>query len=150
MAPLETLAQQVEWTGSNFAYNLGFIPDDKLDWKPAPTALSALEIVNHTTEALAKMSSVLRGGKYEAEVVVARTREEAQNQIRACAALFAQTLRELHAENFNETVELPWGEFPKIAAASMDVVEIAHHHGQIAYIQTLLGDTQSHFEEMGN
>ena len=149
MHPLEMLAQQVEWTGDNFAYNLGFIPDDKLDWKPAPTALSALEIANHAAEALLQMSSVLRGGKYETDFAATTTRQSAQNALRESAAQFAQTMREMKPEEFEQIVVLPWGEYPKIAAASMDAVEIVHHHGQIAYIQTLLGDTTSHFEMLG-
>ena len=33
---------------------------------------------------------------------------------------------------------------------SIAVIDAVHHHGQIAYIQTLLGDKESHFFEMGN
>ncbi len=150
MHPLETMAQQIEWAGGNFAYNLGFIPDDKIDWKPAPHAKSALEIVNHTAEALLKMSSVLRGGKYQADFVATTTRAAAQSAIRESAAQFAQTIRGLKPEEFEQIVVLPWGECSKNDAVSLNAVEIAHHHGQIAYIQTLLGDTVSHFEEMGN
>ena len=148
MHPLEGVVWQVEWAGGNFAYNLGFIAEDKINWKPAPSAPSALEVANHTVESLAKMSSVLRGASYDANVdfAPATTREQAQIAIRTQSALFAQTVRGLRAEELDDKVVLPWGEHTKAEAAGMDAIEIVHHHGQIAYIQMLLGDTESHFE----
>lgn len=149
MSPLEMLAWQIEWTGGNFAHNLGFIDEDKFNWKPAPTALSALETANHTVEALSQMCSVLENGEYVSDVAPATTREEAQQKIRAAAQRFAQTIRNIKPEEMDEKVQLPWGEQTKAEAAAMDAIEIVHHHGQIAYIQTLLGDTTSHFEMFG-
>ena len=42
MHPLDGLAGQTTFFSRNIGHNLDFIPDDKLDWKPAPSALSAL------------------------------------------------------------------------------------------------------------
>ena len=53
MKPLEGLAETATWAGKNTAYNLQFIPADKLAWKPAPTAKSALEIAHHLIRAWA-------------------------------------------------------------------------------------------------
>ena len=47
-------------------------------------------------------------------------------------------------EHKGKTLKLPFGEFPLSQAVSMPVVDLIHHHGQIAYIQTLLGDTEDH------
>ena len=60
MVVMEVLARQVIWACENIACNLKFIPADKLEWKPAPGAKSALEIVNHAAEVLHRMSRVLK------------------------------------------------------------------------------------------
>ncbi|HTE20118.1 MAG TPA: hypothetical protein VK689_17270, partial [Armatimonadota bacterium] len=60
MHPMEVPAQQMLWASKNAAYNLSFIPEDKLNWKPAPTANSALEIVNHVAFYIRAMIPVLQ------------------------------------------------------------------------------------------
>ena len=42
------------------------------------------------------------------------------------------------------------GSFPFARAVSFPVIDAIHHHGQIAYIQSLLGDAETHFYEMAN
>src|SRR5438270_10212180 len=64
MHPLDGLARMTEFAGNNLAYNLQFIPADKLGWKPAPGAKSALEIVQHVTGALNSLRPILTGGAY--------------------------------------------------------------------------------------
>lgn len=150
MSATEGLASQMEWAGSNLAYNLKFIPDDKLDWKPVQTAPSALEIVNHLGDALSRMRSQISHNEYASNIILATNREEAQNLVREETAKYAQMLRDTPPAQLDEMVTFPWGEFSKARLAEMMSVEVSHHHGQIAYLQMLLGDTQSHFEEMGN
>jgi uncharacterized damage-inducible protein DinB len=150
MNAMEALAAQMEWAGRNFVYNLKFIPDDKLDWKPAETAPSALEIVNHMADSLSRVRTRITGGEYEPNIILATNREEAQALIHEEIGLYAQMLRATSNEELEQTVTFPWGEFSKAKLAEMMSIEVSHHHGQIAYIQMLLGDTESHFEEMGN
>ena len=54
-------------------------------------------------------------------------------------------LRSLTEEQLNSTVKFPTREMPMQFAMRMPVTEILHHHGQITYIQLLLGDTENHF-----
>lgn len=147
MNPLEGLARIVEWCASNTAYNLQFIPDDRLNWKPAPTAKSALEIVNHVAHPLKGMTPVMRGDAWSVPPFEpATTLAQAQDLLRTSAADYAAALSQVSMEDLHRTVHLPFGDMPLVRAASLSVVEIAHHHGQIAYIQTLLGDTDDHFQ----
>jgi hypothetical protein len=46
-------------------------------------------------------------------------------------------------------VRLPWGEVPFAELAVMRVLDVIHHHGQIAYLQALLGDKEVDFFEDG-
>ena len=147
MNPMESLAIQAEWTARNLAYNLDFIPADKLAWKPAPTAKSALEIVNHTAGAFKGMQPVLSGGSYgPAPFAPATTAAEARELIVGAATEYAAALRALSPEDLGKTVQLPFGTFPLGRCATFPVFDVMHHHGQIAYIQTLLGDTEDHFD----
>ena len=145
MNPMEGMARQMEWAGRNTAYNLDFIPDDKLGWKPAPTANSALEIINHVAGFITAMQPVLKGGEFGAPgFTPATNRQQAKDLITRSTREFAAALQTLTPEDLGRTINLPFGQFPLARAASFPVVDLIHHHGQIAYIQTLLGDTESH------
>lgn len=146
MHPLEGIARLAEFAGNNIAYNLEFIPADKLAWKPEPTAKSALEIVHHVSNFLVGMAGMLSSGTF-APPQEAEPGDLASGQalIRNATGTYVQALLGLDPARLGETVELPFGTFPLARAASMPAFDLIHHHGQIAYIQTLLGDEESHF-----
>ncbi len=150
MSALETLAGQATFAGHNMAYNFDFIPEDKFDWKPAPEADSALAIANHVAQPLSGMLSMLENGEFKPEFTPATNREEAKQLVIRLSDAYAAKLRSLSPQDTEGTVQMPFGgEWPKMRALSVPVIDLIHHHGQIAYIQMLLGDTVSHFEEMG-
>ena len=150
MSALETLAGQATFAGHNMAYNFDFIPEDKFDWKPAPEADSALAIANHVAQPLSGMLSMLENGAFKPEFTPATNREEAKQLVIRLSDAYAAKLRSLSPQDTEGTVQMPFGgEWPKMRALSVPVIDLIHHHGQIAYIQMLLGDTVSHFEELG-
>ena len=135
------------WAAQNLAYNLDFIPDDKLDWKPAPTANSALEIVHHLVDVIHRIDATLAGNAGDAvELEPFHTREQAKCRLLDAARRYADTLRAVNPQDMEGTVEVPFGTFPKAVFFTIPVTDAIHHHGQIAYIQELLGDTESHFD----
>ena len=153
----DVLAGQAEWAAKNMAYNLDFIPADKLDWKPAPMANSALDIVNHVVAAIRSMKSLLGEGSFEQpdfqrpdfqrpDFAPATTAEEAKSLLIATAQEYAQALRAVKPEDLGKNVNMPFGTLSLARVVSMPVIDLLHHHGQIAYIQTLLGDTEPHFD----
>jgi uncharacterized damage-inducible protein DinB len=146
---LETLSGQCQWACRNIAHNLDFIPDDKLNWKPAPTANSTLEVVGHLLGAFAMTAQRLNKPDHtdpHPQVATPATRDEAKQQLIAAADEYCQLLQSVSAETMAKVVELPFGNFPMTFLASMPVIDAIHHHGQISYVQTLLGDTESHFD----
>jgi hypothetical protein len=150
MSALETLAGQATFAGHNMAYNFDFIPEDKFDWKPAPEADSALSIANHVAQPLSGMLSMLESGEFKPDFTPATNREEAKQLVIRLSDAYAAKLRSLSPQDTEGTVPMPFGgEWPKMRALSIPVIDLIHHHGQISYIQMLLGDTVSHFEEMG-
>jgi uncharacterized damage-inducible protein DinB len=149
MHPLEGMAGTGVWAAKNIAYNLDFIPDDKLNWKPAPTANSAMEIVNHVLGAVAWMTPMLQNGAPSdapPEYEKATDRESAKRLLVQAAENYAAEVVKLNPADLGNIVKLPFADFPLARVASMPVIDLVHHHGQIAYIQTLLGDTESHFD----
>lgn len=148
MPPLEILAGQMEWAANNYAYNLDFIPDDKLNWKPAPTASSALEISEHAAVAIRGLLAVLSGTAPAADEAP-QTRDAAKAQVKAAAAEYAAWVRTVKTGDLNRIIDTGgMGQMPLVQFATVPAIDFIHHHGQIAYIQTLLGDTQSHFAPM--
>jgi uncharacterized damage-inducible protein DinB len=147
MGPLEALAYQAEWAGKDTAHNLDFIPADKLEWKPAPTAKSVLQIANEMVYFAKGMLPVLSGGSFtRPEVTPATTAAEAKERLLATSSEYAQALRAVKPEDLGRQVDLGFGTVSLAQAAGMPVMEFVHHRGQIVYIQTLLGDTQDHFD----
>ena len=146
MGPFAMPSRIVENMGRNFAYNLGYLPPDRLDWKPAPSAKSALEIVNHTAYFLQGMSGAVGDGWVEPQYERATDVASAQALITESAARYAAALAGVRAEDLGREVDLPFGKFGLAQAAGMALVDLLHHHGQIAHIQTLLGDSEDHFD----
>lgn len=146
MSELDALAAQARWTADSISHNLKFVPDDKLTWKPAPTAKSALEIINHTVGAMKGMSGAIRGGAWQVPPFdPATTREQAQSMIRAAVGDYVDALLALSPADLEKNVDLPFGTFSLRQFTGFGLVELQHHRGQIAYLQTIWGDNEDHF-----
>jgi DinB superfamily len=147
MNPLELLAYQAEWATKDAAHNLDFIPADKLTWKPAPTAKSVLDIVNEMGMFAKGMTPMLSGGCFtRPDHPAATTLEAAKELLLSTGRDYAAALRAVKPEDLGRQVDLGFGTFTLAQAAGMPVIEMIHHRGQIIYIETLLGDTQDHFD----
>lgn len=144
MLDRQTVLTLFEETAQVFLFNLDFIPDDKLSWKPAPDAKSVLEIINHLAEFLNSISSRLES--QDAEFVPAANRSQAKQVLARSAERFASAVHGATAQalgaKFRDDMPLTLGWMA--TAATLDTI---HHAGQIAYIQTLLGDTEIHFDQ---
>ncbi len=140
----ETILTLFEETSQVFVFNLDFIPEDKMQWKPAPEAKSALEIVNHLAEFLDSVSRRL--GSPEAVFSPATNRDEAKRMLSQICERYAAIVRAASPtvldEKFRDDMPLTVGWM--ITASTLDTI---HHAGQIIYIQTLLGDNEIHFDE---
>jgi hypothetical protein len=150
MTYIQGLIETNGWFSESFAHNLGFIPEDKLGWKPAPSANSAYEIVYHITVGMANMQSVFLGGQYgEVDIPTPTSLAEAQTLIRGIARDYSEFLKEVQPADLEGEFKLPFGTFPKMICIGMEVQDLIHHHGQICYIQALLGDAETHIFDAG-
>ena len=144
------LAHQIRWVARNFSFNLDFVPADKWDWKPAPTASSAQEITLHITQTLNRGALMMAGADWdEAEAqmpkVTTDSLEAAKTALHQAAESFAARVESLTRDDEKRILHTPYGDSTVAQFARVDLLDLVHHHGQIAYIQTLLGDTESHF-----
>ena len=143
MLDRKTVLTLFEETAKILVYNLDFISDDKLDWKPAPDAKSALEIVNHLAEFLDAVGRRL--DMSDAEFRAATNRDEAKHLLTRIAARYSAAVSAASAEVLNARFrdDMPLLNNWMVTASTLDTI---HHAGQIAYLQTLLGDTEIHFD----
>jgi uncharacterized damage-inducible protein DinB len=141
----ETLARQITMGAMNMAYNLDFIAADKLDWKPAPEAKSALEIINHMIEVLHAITARLSGSSEQVSSTPVTNAAEAKQSLISATQQYVDVLRTIKPEDMNRMIDMRFGPLPVSVIVTMPVFDLIHHHGQIAYIQSLLGDTESHF-----
>ena len=141
--PLELVAGQLDWAHKNINNNLDFIPDDKLNWKPAPEAKSVLEIINHATTTVHTFTHAITGS-HKHDLQPATNRVEAKALVSHVVQAHQSAVNALTPPELEQLVSTPVGELPKGFVAGLPVIELVNHHGQITYIQSLLGDSESH------
>jgi uncharacterized damage-inducible protein DinB len=158
MSNLESVARVVRWGTESMAFNLGHIPADKLNWKPTETSKSAMEMTGEVISVMRMMLGMLSGAGFPEPAAdtaeggprhpVPASLEEAQSQLTEAGEAFAAAL-EAAGPELERTVETPYGTMwgPRVVLWGM--IDLVHHHGQIAYIQTLLGDAEMHFNPQG-
>jgi hypothetical protein len=145
MHPMEAVAGALEWVGPDLAYNLDFIPDYKLDWKPEPAAKSALAIAIEVEHVIRNIVHVMKTGSWEQLTPLTDvSKAEVQEALRHACKEYGASVRSIPPERLADPIETPWGTTPLAQFATYALIEASHHRGQIFYLQTLLGDTEQH------
>jgi uncharacterized damage-inducible protein DinB len=142
MIDKEALVNLMMYAAKSTAYNLEFIPDDRLTWKPGGEAKSALEIINHVLECLTLINNRLQPGTAVHTPVT--TKQEATEKLLDSTGHYVRLVRDAQPERFAEILMPDRPVTIGIFAAGL-VLDMMNHHGQITYIQTLFGDTEPHF-----
>jgi hypothetical protein len=145
MHPMDGVARLAEWAGPDFAHNLDFIPEDRLNWKPAPGSKSALECAAEAAGFLKSMIPVLAGAAWTPSGGPPPSKAEIQELLRTTSKEYAEALRAIPPERLGQVVSMPFGDLPLGQLAGFAVVDVIHHRGQVCYIQTMLGDKENHF-----
>lgn len=144
MADLKPVARIVRWATASTIHNLSHLPAAKLDWKPEPTCKSALQVVGEVTGVMEMSLSVFAGGGFEfKELPVPANYDEAVSRLREVSEAYAQALDNAGAE-LERVIETPYGPMWGSYAVVFGMVDLLHHHGQLTYIQSLLGDAEIH------
>ena len=161
---INPISEEVTRAKSNFErfsgrilHLLSFIPDDKLTWKPSPTAKTPLNIVAHCAlvskfcadvitvnmpDSMPSPQEFLKG-LHEAEEKVT-TRESAIALLNETTAELSKAFDGVNVDNIDSTRNSPFGAIPIRFWISQGGEQMAGHAGQLEYLQTIWGDLDNH------
>jgi hypothetical protein len=144
------VAWMIRYGVRSLIHNLQFIPTDRAEWKPEPGAKSALEIATEVVRVFRMYRPFLDGPDFPAERPVLpqpATLSEAAQLLTEAAEEYVAALEAAGAE-LDRPQAMPFGGvFRATRAACYPLLDLMHHHGQLCYIQSLLGDTEMHWDE---
>lgn len=148
MENLKAAAWMLRYGVRSLIYNLECIPADRLDWKPDPNAKSALEIAGEVVGGMRNYLPILSGGERKQSNPWPRfiTLEEARSLLTEMTEEYAGAL-EAAGPALNRLVDISGGMLRAPRAALFPVMDLFHHHGQVCYLQTLLGDKEQHWSQ---
>ena len=149
MENLKAVASMIRYGARSLAHNLTFIPEDRAHWKPEPTAKSPMEIACEVTRALTMYRPILDSPDFPERPELSlqpATLAEAAQQLRATAEEYAAALENAGPE-LDRPQAMPFGGvFLASRAVCYPLLDIFQHHGQICYLQSLLGDAEMHWD----
>jgi hypothetical protein len=150
MEAVKIAAWMLRYAVRSLIHNVQQIPIDRVEWKPEPGAKSALEIVSEVLRAVTMYQPILEGPEYPdplPQFHQPATLQEATERLTAAVEQYAAAL-EAAGPELDRPQAMPFGGvFRATRAACYPVLEVFHHHGQICYLQSLLGDTEMHWDE---
>lgn len=134
------------------------VPDDRLNWSPAATARTPVELVAHTACAVEKMNDMLDGRTFAepnsatADVYFRgmesefKSREEVTALLNKNSEAFLKWLDAMPAERLDEEVTLPFGmgKAPLSFVLPFMAEHVRWHAAQMEYLQTAYGDRDWH------
>lgn len=121
------------------------VPKERENWKPMPTGKSPREILAHLGMANSFFAALLQG-ESPAQTSEPTTYEEALTFFEQSKAELIRTIRAIDPAHFDEKRTMPWGEERSIKdLITSPMPHMAYHWGQIAYLQTLWGDSENRF-----
>lgn len=133
-------------------------PDDRLFWKPSPTARSIGEIVAHCAGSLRNIAAQMKGTPFpiptstEANAqflthdAAYQTREAVVEALQMECAAYLEYLSTVSENDLGRSVTMPFGlgEVPLSAFVMAGAQHTQSHVSQIEYVQTLYGDQNWH------
>ncbi|MBA3726455.1 MAG: DinB family protein [Armatimonadetes bacterium] len=141
-----------------FLKTFSFVPDEKLNWTPSPTAKSAIRIAAHTALYAGTFAKMIRDRKLPTDDIpafVARLNaaEEAVARRAEMESLFRQNTDEVIAaldtlspEAIGTTLDTSLGwSMPMTFLMNLPGMHAMSHAAQIDYLQTCWGDQDVHF-----
>ena len=131
-------------------------PNEKINWSPAPSARTPIELVVHAGIGNTIIGNMILGKPFPygsmAEMDAASkteekkysTREEALGILEKTSSEYLALLDSLTDEQLKSTVIFGASSFPMASAITFPADHIRSHASQIDYIQTVYGDNEFH------
>lgn len=152
-AKFEEVGRMMRYGALSFLHQLDQIPADRLHWKPEPSAHSAMEIAAEVISVFRMYQPLLEARDAESVmwVRVERTPPEDVSEARSLLMPAVEDyLRALEASGPELARQQPMpfgGVFWAEDAATYPLLDVMHHHGQLCYLQALLGDEEQHWSD---
>lgn len=134
-----------------------FVPDEKLNYSPAETARTSLQIVAHCGAANTAFATIIRGedlqmpsDPVEAARIIRqsgmeiKTREEAVRLLEESTDQVLAALDKVTPEMLDTSPMSPFGPFPFVFWMNLPGMHMNGHVSQLEYIQTIWGDLETH------
>ncbi|MBM3494029.1 MAG: DinB family protein [Armatimonadetes bacterium] len=145
---LTAAAETVDLARQRLLWVLGFVPDDKLTWSPAPTAHSALQIVGHVVASNAFFTAALTQGEvtqHPGDAEAIGSRDEAVAQLNAGTDVLIAAIRSLPDDKMEAVMPTPFGQISTPFILKMAGLHTFGHASQVEYLQACWGDTDFHW-----
>ena len=134
-----------------------FVPEERLNWSPSPTARTPLQIVAHCGASNGAFAAILRGEKLqipsdpkEAAAQVReggkdiKTREGAIKSVQESSAAVLAALDAVTPEMASSHPDSPFGKIPFVFWMRLPGDHMKAHAHQIDYLETIWGDLDNH------
>ena len=147
----------VQFGGKRLSTGFAHVPDEKLEWSPAPTSRSALRIVSHVGFVGKRLAALYRGDNAGAppppdfaemmrqQESSVTSREQALALLEDSTASVLAALDTLNAERIASDAHTIRDVLPMRQMMMIAGLHIFGHAAQIDYLQTMWGDTETHF-----
>lgn len=154
--PIDVIVTDTRKAAETLAANLSAMPDDRQDWRPLDAGRSALDQVQECAVINDFCAAILRDRKtpegwsydsYKAECAKLDTPAKAVQALGEATERLAAAITAFPSDALEIEVKLPFGDDFRasfLRVILMPYYNMVYHTGQIAYIQTLYGDTQMH------
>lgn len=131
---------------------LAATPDDRINWSPASTARTPVELVGHSAIVTDRIRQMIMGtplsftttaeidARLREEDKAFTTREKALELLEKNSAAYLAWLDTLTPELMASSPELIFGPVPMTFAITLPAAHLRHHAAQLDYIQTIYGD----------
>lgn len=150
MEDVKVVAWMARYGARSLAHNLDFIPADREQWKPAPEAKSPLEVAAEAVRVFGMYLPMLEEGgfpEWRKGFEPPATLAEAKSALLEISERYARAL-EAAGPELDRAQPMPFGGvFRATRAACYPLLDLMNHHGQILYLQSLLGDAEMHWPE---
>ena len=152
MSSIKLLISSFEGAHAELLKGNDYIPGKKRAWKPETATRSAIEILNHVSYWNHFFARPLDGkanlqtpeDEWISSKSEMQTAEGAREAAEKASHLFLKALSTLSDKQLSDEVALPWGKASLQQVILSNYNHLSYHIGQLNYIQTLLGDGESH------
>ena len=137
-------------------HGLATTPDDKVNWSPAPTARTPVQLVAHAALSIAGMQGWFAGtpfrwasmaeadAEWRQEEKAFTSPQQALDLLEKNSAAYLAWLDSLTPELLASTLHTAMGDFPLAYAITFTADHLRGHAAQLDYLQTVWGDLDWH------